>query len=91
VPDSYPRHKARNERARVDAAGGNEPAELDQIDPAFAVFNLGNPAMGHGETRRQLALCEPCTFSRAAEFGAKKCVFGCMNGFFHCSNYRSVL
>ena len=46
----------------VAAARRNEPAELDQIDAAFAVFDFGDPAVRHLQPGRELALRSPAFF-----------------------------
>jgi hypothetical protein len=75
----------------IDPARRGKPTELDQIDSSLPIFDLRHPTMGNAKVRGQVALGKPRGASNPAQFRTKSTVFGRVDGFFHCSHYRSVI
>lgn len=61
--------------------------EFDEVDSAFANFNLRDPAMRNLEPLREFALRNTCMIPCGAKFLAKCCVLRSMLSFLHCSDY----
>ena len=60
---------------RIEPACRNKPAELNQVNPAFARFHFGYPTMWNLETCCQVALREAGELSCRQQFCAKGSVF----------------
>jgi hypothetical protein len=76
---------------RIDAAGRQEPAEFDEVDSPFAIFDLCDPAMRYSKSFGQLALRDTSAFPCLTQFRTKCRIFFSVCRFFHCSDYGRLL
>lgn len=88
IQSAYLRHQSAQDGEWFGPTSEDEPAKLNDIDPALPNLHLGYPAMWHLEARRQVSLGQPGAGAHRSQFGTERGVGFCMHRFFHCSHYR---